>query len=62
MAMEDHGEYKIKAAAIARDITAAFATGGSQNASWFKGAKEIGEGLALVYETVHAAAMKSLRK
>lgn len=65
--MEDDGDGKIKikdkikAASIARDITVAFASG-SQNGNWTDGPKAFADGLALIYETIYAAALKSLGK
>lgn len=53
MAMEEDGDSKIKikdkieAASIARDITAAFASG-AQNAGWTDVPKAFADGLALI--------------
>ena len=67
MAMDEDGDGKVKikdkvkAASIARDITVAFASG-AQNSNWTDGPKAFADGLALVYETVYATALKSLGK
>jgi hypothetical protein len=59
MSFETNADHKIKAAAVARDVTAAFA-GTFQNPN-VNSADTYAAGLVKIYDAIHAAALKSMK-
>ena len=59
MPLEDNGDHKVKAAAVARDVTIAFA--GTFHNPNQGNPDAYAECLVKIYDAIHAAALKSIK-